>query len=177
MIDIHFSVSEKEYLEAQKLFMSTNKKLKWIRTALLIVLLLSFVLVVSSALISAQHFGEALQQLLPFFAVVLVLLACFSPFFQNRGFKKRFLKEKQNLTNAHLVLDDAGYHIDIPGVGSGVAEWTSMDGWLEGKQIIILPAGLLMRILPKAPLTAHQLDEARELLTEKLGPVGVLRKR
>ena len=177
MIDIHFSVTEEEYLEAQKLYMSTNKKLKRMRRGALIVFSITIIIVAVAALTTPPRSGEMFQQVFPLSVLMLLLLACFSPTVQRRSFKKRFLKEKQNLTNSHLILDDMGYHMETPGIGGGTAEWGGMDGWLEGTHVIILPAGLLMRIFPKAPLTTIQIEEARALLTDKLGPVGVMRKR
>jgi hypothetical protein len=177
MIDIHFSITEEEYLEAQKLYMSTNKKLKRMRRGALIVFSITIIAVAVAALKTPPRTGEVFQQFFPLSVLMLLFLACLSPTVQKRNFKKRFLKERRNLANSHLVLDDTGYHMEVPGIGGGTAEWGGMDGWLEGTQVIILPAGLLMRIFPKAPLTEIQIEEARALLTDKLGPVGVMRKR
>ncbi len=173
MIDIYFTLSQAEYLEAQKLNTSKNRTFKWFRWGLLAFGLFALAVVV---LRSPNRFdADAFTQFAPFFTIVLIAL--FLPFMQKSGFKKRFLKEKQNFTNARLVMDEMGYHLSIPGVGGGIAEWGGMDGWLEGKSVFLLRSGLLIRLFPKAPLDQTQLEEVRALLTEKLGPVGVMRNR
>ena len=172
MIDIHFTLTEAEYLEAQKLYTSSNKSWKRVRVILIVILLLSVTVVLLS--LPNGKGAEVIQQLRPL-AVIAIFLSLL-PLWKKWGFKKRFLTERQNLTNVNLIIDDSGYRANIPGIGEGVAEWGGMDGWQEGKSVIVLRSGLLMRLFPKAPLREAQIDEVRKLLTRKLGPVGVMRK-
>lgn len=172
MIDTYFTITQDEYLEAQKLYMRSNRKARWLRGGLWAVLL------VGVATVALTKGVELNEQILRQLAPVMVLVASVSllPLLKKYGLKKRFHKEKQNLTNVHLILDEKGYHTEIPGIGGGVAEWAGMDGWLEGKNVFILRTGLLMRVFPKVPLSQDEVEEVRQLLKAKIGNVGVMRK-
>lgn len=173
MIDLHFSITEPEYLEAQRLFMrEQHRKLRWWFWVMSGIFFLSGVAVLLTAP-RPITFAELPSYLSTLFVISIVLL-CILPL-QKRAFKKRFLKERANLTNAHLTLDSRGYHCDVPGVGSGSAEWSGISSWLEGKLVFVLRSGYLMRIIPKADLVEAQQNEVRTLLAENVGPVGVSR--
>ncbi len=149
-----------------------NRKSRWVRRALWVTFVLGFITAAfavtrpsSFSTIPAYVFALLARCLFPFWVIPL----------QRRAFRKRFVLEKQNLTNAHVWLDDSGYHIEVLGVGSGIAEWGSMSKWMEGKSVIILLTGLLMRIVPKAPLSQKELDGLRQLLMKQIAPAAVNR--
>jgi hypothetical protein len=171
MIDLHFSLTEPEYLQAQQLFTrEQHRKLRWWLWAMSGIFLISATCVLLTTP-KPITFAE-LPSSLPALFVIPIVLLCILPL-QKHAFKKRFQKEKANLTNAHLILDARGYHCNVPGVGSGTAEWSGISSWLEGELVFVLRSGYLVRIVPKAALTEAQLNEVRTLLTEKIGPVSV----
>ena len=172
MIDFQFTLTQAEYIEAQKLYMSSNKSWKRLRIILMGVLLLSFTVLLLS--LRSGTGAVAFQQLKAL--IILMVFLFFVPLLQRFGFRKRFLKERKNLTNVTVIIDEVGFHSDIPGIGGGVAEWAGMDGWQEGKKVIMLRSGLLMRLFPKSSLSETEMVDVRKLLARKLGPVGVMRK-
>lgn len=177
MITFHFTITEAEYIEAQSLFMKQSSgKMRWLRYGSIAVLIISVSLFIFSRARDGETTGsELLQQFVP----VVVLAAIFSclPLLQKWAFKKRFPKEKENLTNVRVQMDDDGYHVDIPGVGAGVAAWEPMRVWIEGPNVVMIRSGFLMRVFPKSALTDVEMQEARMLLTRKIGPVGVSREK
>jgi hypothetical protein len=173
MIEIRFTLTEPEYLEAQQLFMRNhNQKYRWSRSTVWAL----FIAGVALAACTAQR--PLTFNTIPIYVWVLFVL-CFYPLWiiplQRSGLKKRFVIEKRNLTDAHVQLDDNGYHVEVPNIGSGTAQWGGISKWVEGKVVIILLSGLLMRIIPKHPLSGPQLNELRQLLGKYIGPVGINR--
>ena len=173
MIDIRFTVTEPEYLEAQQIFVREQRRTsRWRRRISWAILLAAFVVLLST-LPRPLHF-KTLPPYLYGLAFLCLLPLCIKPL-QRRNFKKRFATDRTNLTDAHLVLDRSGYRSEVPGIGSGIAEWRGMSGWFEGEKVFMLRSGYHMRIVPKASLTEVQLEEVRSLLTEQIGPVGASR--
>ena len=170
MIETYFSLTKAEYIESQRLFVqdALGKSRSW-RWPLAAFLLLN----------ALWTFFYPHQRLAftdsPAFAFVWVLLAMsllFPGHLSRLGFAKRYEKEKVNLTNAHLILDDVGYHTEVPGIGSGVAEWPGIQKWKEGASVFVLKSGFLMRVIPKSSLSPYEQHQVRDLLIAKLGPAA-----
>ncbi len=165
-MEIIFTVTKTEYIEAQSLFLQDelrlSRKWRWPLAGLF------FVIAVVSILTSQRPLELASLPIytLPLFVMAVVVLSI-GPLVR-RGFAKRYEKEKINLTDARVLLDEVGYHSDVPGVGSGVAEWSGIQSWREGKHVFVLRSGYLMRILPKSALSAYEQHQVRELLAAKM---------
>ncbi len=73
---------------------------------------------------------------IPVYAVVLPVMALVVLFIgpiQRRALQKRYLKERANLTNISVRIDQSGVHSKIPGQGFGFAEWPGVrGGWKAG---------------------------------------------
>jgi hypothetical protein len=163
VIDVQFTVTESEYLEAQHLFMrEQQRKSRWWRWGVWLVLLVS----------TADTLVTTSRPIPPYTFVCVIF--CFFPLWngllRKMAFRKRFAKEKQSLTNAHVVVGHEGYRCDVPGMGSGITEWGAISGWLEGKTVFVLRSGYLMRIVPKSPLTEEQIESVRLLFAQEIGP-------
>jgi hypothetical protein len=173
MINIHFTITEAEYLEAQDLF--TREQNKKMRTWLWLISGASFLIGLFSLLASPRPISLAT---IPSYAIPMMVMGGLPLYIKpavKRAMKKRFPKEVKNLTNATVQLDDTGYRTSIPGVGEGTADWRGISQWFEGDKVFVLRSGLLMRIVPKSALDDSERSELRSLLSEKIGPVGVTR--
>ena len=94
---------------------------------------------------------------------------------RRRAFKQRYIKEQPNLTNVQVQIDDTGFRSDIPGIGSGFAEWPGVAKWMEGRSLFILRSGYLMRVVPKSALSPSEQEDLRKLLNSKVGPENTAR--
>jgi hypothetical protein len=171
MIDIHFTLTEKEYLEAQALFLRESdrkaRRWRWPLTAFLFVCLAVF-----WSLPKPIDWSDITTWVF----VVLVCLA-FLPrkLLRRHLFRKRFQKEGALFVDVHTVLDDASYRNEIPGIGHSVTEWKAMTDWAEGDSVFIVKQTLLIRIIPTHVLSEPQREELRALFTRQIGPEGVSR--
>ena len=169
MIDICFTVTESEYLEAQKLFVRHQYRnvirLRWILVAVYIASSLAVPFIGSR-----PHHPSPLHVLLSLFMSVCVVVAILGAknLLQRLAFGRRFRKEKRFLTDVHARIDDQGYWCEIPGVGSGMMEWLAFDRWTEGYTVIFLVTGSSMTMVSKSSLTPPQLSELRMMLQTRV---------
>jgi hypothetical protein len=169
MIDIAYSVTEAEYLEAQSLYVR--------RKSGKTVFLLRGVIVLGALVASVRPLLATLRDGDPFdwtrFIAPLLFAAVFIfalPYLQRRAFRKRFKIESANLTNVRMKLSESGMEVDVPGTGHGFLEWSGLSEWLEGKLVFMAIAGYTFRPIPKSALTPQQIDEVRDLLSLYIKP-------
>ena len=166
MIETMFTLTKAEYIEAQSLFARDDLRLsrKWRWPLAVLFFAMAFVSVMTSQ--RPLGLGSIPVYTFPLFVMAVVLI-CIGPLMR-RGFAKRYEKEKSNLTNARIWLDDVGYHYDVPGIGAGVAEWAGIQTWREGEQVFMLRSGYLLRVLPKSALSPYEQHQVRELIAAKV---------
>ena len=173
MINVWFTLSQDEYVEAQTLFMrEQNRKARWWRWPLAATTLIGCALMIVTG--RPASFISMPGPVIGLGAMGLLFL--FLPILQKSTFKKRFKKESANLTNLRVELSSRGIFAEIPGRGSGMADWITIDTWIEGDQVFMLKSGLLMRVLPKRVFDDEQCNDLRNLLTSEVGGPGATRK-
>jgi len=169
MIDITYSLTEAEYLEAQSLYV--HKKSGKTPFILRCIVALGAVLVSSRALLATLQYGDPFDwsRITPPLIVAAIFIFGL-PSLQRWGFRKRYKVEANNLTHVSLKLDESGWEVDVPGAGRGSLEWSGLSDWMEGKLVFMAISGYTFRPIPKSALTPPQVDEVRELLARKIKP-------
>lgn len=168
MIDIRCTLTEHEYLEAQQMFQQEQmKNSRWWRWTL------CAVFVVSTGVTFWSLPRPISLGMVPPYAFALIVLSAmplWTPLLQRRAFKNRYQKEKVNMTDAHITIDASGFRCEVPGIGSGVAEWSGMSGWQEGKSVFMIRSGYLMRIVPKRALSSEEMQSLVQILSARIAP-------
>ncbi len=162
MIEFRYSVTEKEFQEAQRLWCSKLSKQLPGRALLLVVaaaavLLLSFVL---------QSVPLSLS--LPSWLLLIVLYAIN----RWRGRASRLSIYQQiapQLTEVQARFDEFGYHDEKPNSGGGWIAWARFQGWREAPEVFLLGLPLTFLTVPKKALSIPEQQELRALLVERIG--------
>jgi hypothetical protein len=171
MVELEINVTLERYIEAQKLFMrDVQRRLRWKRW-----ILAAMIAIGLTMFIWAQARPLTFMREQPYIFAVLILFVplLFPALYQKRYLKKRYVLEKQNMTNLQVVLDEEGFHARIPELGAGIARWASFNSWHESANTIVLRNGLAMRVLTKDTMTPAQLIETHALLNRHIGPLDI----
>ena len=167
-IDIIYTITREEYVESQTLYVQKRQRKQlmmiWFLPAALLVSLI-LVFLTNPALPSNPVFPSLLAGV-----VVSVVFALAAPSLRRRAFRKRFVIEGPNMTNAHVRISDSGFFSEVAGVGTSLTEWTAFDSWMEGKSTFVLLRGFTFRPIPKRVLTSTQIEEFRAQLDERIPP-------
>ncbi len=173
MIDVVFTLTMNEYLEAQRLHM--RERIRRGRTRRTILLCILFIgLFVFLWMTTGPR--DALLITPPTVLGTIMLALGLRKILHTWIFRKRFKTDSRLLTNVHLTVDDLGTHGETVGIGHGTLEWTAFTNWFEGKQSFVLLIGYLFRAIPKRLLSEPEIEQLRSLLQQKIGPEGVARK-
>jgi hypothetical protein len=166
IIDIHYTITKPEYVEAQQLFIKRKRRKSSVvlRRIFALVLAISVGIVVT---LNSHSVALTAGVVLGYILLVLAILLL-GPLAQRFILSRRFTTEVRLLTNVHIVIDEASYRAKIPGIGESVTEWTAFTSWLEGKQVFELIVGYTFRPIPKRLLSLQQQDELRTLLAQKI---------
>ena len=173
MIDIVLTLTESEYLEAQRLHMRERIRRGRIRRTISLCILFTGLFVFFWKTTGPR---DAVLITLPTVSGTIVLALGLRKILHTWIFRKRFKTDSRLLTNVHLTIDDLGTHGETVGIGHGTLEWTAFTNWLEGKQSFVLFIGCLFRAIPKRLLSEQETAHLRSLLEQKIGPEGVARK-
>jgi hypothetical protein len=157
MIDTTYSISQANFLEAQKMWCSDGYKHLPGR------ILYQFVSIVFGVLV-----GWSLRYLpLWMIGAVSVSLIAFYLVGQWRKNAIRKFQYSQNanqMQNMQVQIDETGYRDKKEGISEAWVSWNNFEGWRESKTIFVIGRNLNFVTIPKAGLTAEQEQELRDLL-------------
>lgn len=161
-MEIHYELTEKDFLEAFAVHRDRNPTSKLIRVVLFWGLI-AFAAVMLYGIVQAGGTTSALPLLL--LAILwLAVLEVYPRWFMRR----QYTKQPGARGPRTLTLDDSGTHWKWSG-GSSDVEWKNYTASVEGKNQILFytsPAGF--EILPKRAMATEQLDELRKLLQQNI---------
>jgi hypothetical protein len=162
MIDIAYTVSRPEYIEAQRLFIGRRrrKSLYW-RLAIYAIFFIGCGLVIWSSKDDRRRGAIDFILTMTFVLLAAVTLVRLS---QKYLLVKRFATESKFLSGIHLMIDDTGLRGIIEGIGESTTQWGALTAWLEGPTVFVLIAGFTFRPIPKRVLSPEQQTELCDLL-------------
>jgi hypothetical protein len=165
VIEITFTLSEVEYIEAQKLYIqTTNPRLKWKLRVFGGIILISFLFVI---LTNLHQISTVFTEKLVIPVSVLVILAI-APWLQKRGFRKRYRIELPGITDVHLQIDEIGYHSKVAGQGQGEIPWSAFTSYGDTSNLFALFKGYSFYAIPKRALDDDQIREVEQLIKSHL---------
>jgi hypothetical protein len=167
MIEIHFTLTEAGYLEAQALYL--KDKQPWARNILKGAVLVGALLAITSNVYKTLQNGDPFDwtgALVPL--TIAVIFIALLPYLQRHEFRKRFKIEAPNLSNAVMQLNNDGVRSKIAGRGEGTSEWSTFSNWIEGESLFILISGYTFRQIPKSVLDQSAIREVRDLLAQHI---------
>jgi hypothetical protein len=161
MIDISYTVSRPEYIEAQRLFIGRRrrKSLYW-RLVIYAVFVIGCVLVVWTSKDDRRGAIDFIATM----AFVLIGVVTLIRLSQKYFLVKRFATESRFLSGIHLTIDDSGLHGIVEGIGESTTQWGALTAWAEGANVFLLISGFTFRPIPKRVLSPDQQTELRDLL-------------
>jgi hypothetical protein len=165
VVETTFTLSEEEYIEAQRLYIqSTNPGLKWQLRLVGGIILLSFAFVFMTNLHQLSTLLSA-KLILPGSLLAILLL---SPWLQVRAFRKRYRVEMPGLTNVHIRIDEIGYHSTVSGQGKGEIPWGAFTSFGETPTVLALFKGYAFYAIPKRTLDEDELSQVEQLVRSRL---------
>ena len=165
MIEITFTLSEAEYIEAQELYFRTsNQGTRWKLRAIGGIILISLLSVI---LTNLHQLSTLLTGKLALPVIVLAILVL-APWLRKRGFRKRYRVELPSVTGVHLQIDEIGYHSRVAGQGQGDIFWSAFTSYGDTSNLFALFKGYSFYAIPKRALDEHQIDELEQLIKARL---------
>jgi hypothetical protein len=106
MIDIHYTISKSEYIEAQRLFIKRRRrKSLYLRVALYAI----FVVVCGIALVTSGNDMQGASIFIGTTAFIVIATVVISRALQKYLIGKRFATESKFLSGIHLTIDDDSF--------------------------------------------------------------------
>jgi hypothetical protein len=159
MIEAVYTISEREFAEAQKLW-CTQAVRKLPGHFILQGVLLSFlVLIVLS--VPYLPFWLAMS-----FSGCMAIFAGLCFWRKKALVKSQYAQMEDRLRSVSVRIDDDGYHDYKQDSGSGWIAWKQFSGWREGSQVFVLGISMNFLTIPKAPLSVDQQNELRTRLQQ-----------
>jgi hypothetical protein len=165
MIDIRYTVSKAEYIEAQRLFIK-RKRRKSLYSRL--VLYVIFVAACAYALLTSKDQMQGASVFVGTAAFIVFAVVVLNRSLQKFALGKRFATESKFLSGVHLILDDTSIRGDVEGIGEAVTQWGAYTGWVEGPAVFAIIGGFTFRPIPRRVLSPDQQSELRDLLTRHI---------
>ncbi len=161
MIDIAYTISKPEYIEAQKLFIKRRRR----KSLYLRLTLYAFLIIVCAySLFTAKGEIEGASVFVGTAVFLVLAVIVLNRSLQKFFLLRRFATESRFLTGVHVTMDDDSFRGSIDRIGESVTQWTAFTGWVEGPTVFALIAGLSFRPIPKRVLSPEQQTELRDLL-------------
>jgi hypothetical protein len=165
-IEISYTVTPDEYVESQILYQQKKQ-----RKQLMMIWVLPTIFLISLTLILLTNPTFSSASIFPALIAGTVVSICFalaSPLLRRRAFRKRFVIEAPNMTDVRACISSDGFSSKTTGIGTGFAEWSGFDSWVEDKKVFVLFRGFTFQPIPKRVLASTQIEELRILLSEKI---------
>jgi hypothetical protein len=163
VIETRFTLTEAEYIEAQRAYAKasgTMRRLNLFLYGIPIVIIVAFATNPAPSSILRDP-----RALIPAVIVVVLLL---SPWLQTRSWKKRFRLESSNLTDVSVQIDESGYFSSASSQGEARIFWTAFTSYVETTNMLLLIKGFSAQMLPKRALISAQTAELLELIASHL---------
>lgn len=155
---IVYRISEEDFTEAQKLFMSGQKRLRrWARR--LMPWEGGFSLIVGVA-----GFFTTRDRVVPTFLCLVGVYLLYCSFAIRRYFRRLYRTDQRYKHDIKAEVSEDGIHFETPFADSHM-KWASVVRWLESEKVFILFHSLMQfSIIPKHAFKAEDIDAFRELL-------------
>jgi hypothetical protein len=162
VIETTYTISQPEFIEAHKMWCSTEYKRFPGRTLQLVLCAFLGGAIGGTIFFSPPWLSVALY--LSLFAMIFV-----SRWRQNAIRKYQFTQNAKQMEEVHVRFDDMGYHDEKADMCGGWIAWGNFSGWREGSTFFVIGRNLTFVTVPKAALTPEQQQELRSLLQSRLG--------
>ena len=164
MIECTFTLSEKEYVIAQEMFVQKKQPvLFWQSTISVFLIIASFTFLVFN--FSAGNSGPFWLRGAAAGLLVGGVIGLPSGWLRRRDFRKRYKRDLRLFSNQRLQIDAYGLSGEVPGIGDGRIAWTAFEEWLKNSEVIVLvQSSKQISILPLGRLQPTEQTELLELL-------------
>lgn len=158
MIDLTYTISESEFIEAQTLWCpAAVKKLPG-----RVILNAAYLIFAGFLGWSIPHLAGWLQIALEGSLIGIVLIARW----RRRSVARfQYFSTRDQFEDLHIRIDESGYSDEKPGRSGGWITWQGFTGWKEGSTVFVLGRTLQFITVPKAALSTEQQADLRALLT------------
>lgn len=162
MIDVTYSISQPEFIEAQKMWCSREYKKLPGKT-----------LYQTVSVVFGVFLGLSLPHLplwlIASVSMCLIALVLVGQWRKNAVREYQFAQNAKQMEGIRVHIDEAGYQDEKADVCGGWISWSNFTGWRESPSIFVLGRNLKFVTIPKAPLSSEQQQELRALLQSHLG--------
>ncbi len=162
MIETRFTLTEAEYIEAQRAYLEASGSGRQLKFFLIFILVV-FVVAVATNPDPLTTLRDP-RMLFPLLIVTIFLL---SPWLQTRAFKKRFKVDAPTITNVHVLIDEEGYWA-ATSQGEGKSYWGGYSSYIETPRCFLLIKGFTFQVVSKQQLSETEVLELRELIARHL---------